>query len=57
MKRGSINTPGSNHKQGALSRKLLLAREDETEVRRVEGREGWGAERLGGMEWVPQEQG
>lgn len=24
---------------------------------RVKGREGWGAERLGGMEGVPQEQG
>lgn len=41
MKRGSINTPGRNHKQGALSRKLLLAREEGTEGTEVR-RRLWG---------------
>lgn len=47
MKRGSINTPGSNHKQGALSRKLLLTREEGTEVRRRLWGGGEGQRRMG----------
>lgn len=45
MKRGSINTPGSTHKQGALSRKLVLQGRDgsEEEAAGEKGRGGWGA--------------